>query len=57
MNVCVLPDCIHAFVLSDELDELLDSQTELETTLQRSRQTMPVSQNHGSAASQFSFSL
>lgn len=32
---CVVPDCIHSFVLSDELDELLDSQTELKTTLQK----------------------
>lgn len=35
-TVCMTPpDCIHSFVLSDELDELLDSQTEFKTTLQR----------------------
>lgn len=31
--LCPVPDCIHAFILSDELNELLDSQTELEATL------------------------
>lgn len=31
--LCPVPDCIHAFVLSDELNELLDSQAELKTTL------------------------
>lgn len=35
LHVCPIPDCIHAFVLSDELDELLDSQTELKTALPR----------------------
>lgn len=32
--LCPLPDGIHALVLSDELNELLDPQTELKTTLQ-----------------------
>lgn len=31
--LCPVPDGIHAFVLSDELNEFLDSQTELKTTL------------------------
>lgn len=31
--LCPVPDCIHAFILPDELNELLDSQTELKTTL------------------------
>lgn len=29
----MIPDCIHAFVLFDEFNELLDSQTELKTAL------------------------
>lgn len=37
-----IPDCIHAFVLSDELNELLDSKTELKTTLKK-KQNKPVS--------------
>lgn len=34
-SVCssAVPDSIHAFILSDEFNKLLDSKTELETTL------------------------
>lgn len=41
-----IPDCIHAFVLSDELNELLDSKTELKTTLKNKQTKKPVSLNH-----------
>lgn len=30
---CEVPDCIHSLVLPDELNELLDSETELKTAL------------------------
>lgn len=40
--LCPVPDCIHAFILSDELNELLDSQTELEATLS-GKQTKEIS--------------
>lgn len=32
-----VPDCIHSLVLSDELNELLDSQTELKTALPKNK--------------------
>lgn len=32
-----LPDCIHSLVLSDELNELLNSQTELQTALPKNQ--------------------
>lgn len=41
-----IPDCIHAFVLSDELNELLDSKTELKTTLKNKQTKKTVSLNH-----------
>lgn len=37
--LCPVPDRIHAFVLSDELNEFLDSQTELKTTLPKKKTT------------------
>lgn len=40
--LCLVPDCIHAFILSDELNKLLDSQTELEATLSE-KQTKEIS--------------
>lgn len=35
--LCELPDCIHSLVLSDELNELLNSQTELKTALPKNQ--------------------
>lgn len=34
-KVWELPHCIHALVLSDELNKLLNSQTKLQTALQK----------------------
>lgn len=37
---CKVPDCIHSLVLPDELNELLDSQTELKTALPKNQRNV-----------------
>lgn len=34
---CEVPDCIHSLVLSDELNELLNSEAELKTALSKNQ--------------------